>query len=223
MYACNTVNFIILVSAPNVFYGEWCKMIILDDVSKTKKIQEMEYDDLERSYKGGVGGVARDCKGRLLFAFGFSSLHWDHSDLEYQSILSLKYVLQEWMFELKGIIIEGDNVNVMKHIQILTLFDRSTHQLILTLAYPFNSELLPHSYIICLLNINYVDPELEQAEGGPTPAPAPTPIHQSSKYKELLQRFDQWETHSDTYVVEKHQQHKMDMAWFGEQFTSIHR
>ncbi|KAH0449526.1 hypothetical protein IEQ34_020218 [Dendrobium chrysotoxum] len=74
----------------------------------------------------GVGGVIRDFKGRFLFAFGFKCLHWDSSELEVQAVLSLRMVLQEWMYECKGLIIKGDNLNVIKYIQSMLKKDVAT-------------------------------------------------------------------------------------------------
>ncbi|XP_020674290.1 uncharacterized protein LOC110093671 [Dendrobium catenatum] len=74
---------------------------------------------LHSSYKFGIGGIIRDCKGRFLFAFGFKAIHWDSSVLELEAILSLRKIIQDWMYEAKGIIIEGDNFNVMKFVKEL--------------------------------------------------------------------------------------------------------
>ncbi|KAI0530979.1 hypothetical protein KFK09_000528 [Dendrobium nobile] len=72
---------------------------------------------LLRSNKGGTGGVIRDCKGRLLLAFGKPCIHWDIAHLELLSIEMIKDIIQDWMLEYKGVIIEGDNANIMKLIQ----------------------------------------------------------------------------------------------------------
>ncbi|XP_020694687.1 uncharacterized protein LOC110108400 [Dendrobium catenatum] len=72
---------------------------------------------LNNNYSAGIGGVIRDCKGRFLFAFGIKTLHWDISSLKLEALLSIKKFTQECMYKAKGIIIEGDNYNVMKHIQ----------------------------------------------------------------------------------------------------------
>ncbi|KAH0467858.1 hypothetical protein IEQ34_002891 [Dendrobium chrysotoxum] len=48
----------------------------------------------------------------FIFSFGFKGLHWDVSRLEFLAIQSLKVILQDWMLEYEGIIIEGDNGNV---------------------------------------------------------------------------------------------------------------
>ncbi|XP_028556854.1 uncharacterized protein LOC114581242 [Dendrobium catenatum] len=72
---------------------------------------------LDNNYSVGIGGVIRDYKGRFLFAFGFKSIHWVISALELDALMALNKITQEWMYEAKGIIIEGDNYNIMKHIQ----------------------------------------------------------------------------------------------------------
>ncbi|KAL0927836.1 hypothetical protein M5K25_002051 [Dendrobium thyrsiflorum] len=60
---------------------------------------------LSSSYKAGVG------------AFGFNGVHWDISRLEMLAVHNLDLVFKDWMMQYKGIIIEGDNVNVIKYIQ----------------------------------------------------------------------------------------------------------
>jgi len=49
-------------------------------------------------------------------AFGKKSIHWDISQLELSSITLLKEVVREWMFQFKGIIIKGDNSNVIQQL-----------------------------------------------------------------------------------------------------------
>lgn len=50
-------------------------------------------------------------------AFGFMCLHWDIAQVELLVVQSLKEVMQDWMFEAKSIIIEGDNFNIIKLLQ----------------------------------------------------------------------------------------------------------
>ncbi|KAL0925444.1 hypothetical protein M5K25_003776 [Dendrobium thyrsiflorum] len=69
------------------------------------------------SYKAGIGGVLRDLKGRFLLAFGKSFIHWDVGYLELSAIQYSKEILKDWMFKYKGIVIEGDNSNIIKLIQ----------------------------------------------------------------------------------------------------------
>ncbi|KAL0910007.1 hypothetical protein M5K25_020928 [Dendrobium thyrsiflorum] len=69
------------------------------------------------SYRAGIGGVLRGHKGRFLLAFGFSCIHWDIGQLELLTIRSLNKIIQDWMFIARGIIIKGDNFNVMKALQ----------------------------------------------------------------------------------------------------------
>ncbi|KAH0460401.1 hypothetical protein IEQ34_011064 [Dendrobium chrysotoxum] len=61
------------------------------------------------SYKAGIAGV--------LLAYGKSCIHWDASQLELVAIQSLKEVIKDWMFKYKGLIIEGDNYNIMRYLQ----------------------------------------------------------------------------------------------------------
>ncbi|KAL0921302.1 hypothetical protein M5K25_008361 [Dendrobium thyrsiflorum] len=51
------------------------------------------------SNKTGIGGVFRDSKGRFLYAFGRSFLHWDVAQVEVLSILLVGEFIQEWMLE----------------------------------------------------------------------------------------------------------------------------
>ncbi|KAI0488426.1 hypothetical protein KFK09_028257 [Dendrobium nobile] len=69
------------------------------------------------SYLGGIGGVVRDHRGRLISAFGKKKIHWDVTQLELEAIITLKNFLQSWMLECKGMIIESDNVNIIRFIQ----------------------------------------------------------------------------------------------------------
>ncbi|KAI0502609.1 hypothetical protein KFK09_017564 [Dendrobium nobile] len=65
----------------------------------------------------GFGGVIRDEKGRFLLAFGINIMHWDIAQIELMAILHLKYIFRDWMFEAQGIIIEGDNFNIINLLQ----------------------------------------------------------------------------------------------------------
>lgn len=68
---------------------------------------------LFHSYKGGIGGVARDFKGRFIVAYGVPQLHWDITYLEYQAIITAKEWIKDRMHGYHGIIIESDNLNVI--------------------------------------------------------------------------------------------------------------
>ncbi|XP_028555660.1 uncharacterized protein LOC114580917 [Dendrobium catenatum] len=72
---------------------------------------------LKRNNLAVIGGVARDEKGRFLFAFGAHCLHWDFSQVELLAVLYLKNVAKDWMLEAQGVIIEGDNFNIIKLLQ----------------------------------------------------------------------------------------------------------
>ncbi|XP_020679264.2 uncharacterized protein LOC110097315 [Dendrobium catenatum] len=56
---------------------------------------------LSSSYKAGVGGIIRDCKGRFLLAFGNTCIHWDIYQLELLAIKVLRNVIKDWMFKYK--------------------------------------------------------------------------------------------------------------------------
>ncbi|XP_020701566.1 uncharacterized protein LOC110113361 [Dendrobium catenatum] len=73
--------------------------------------------DLSSNYKAGTAGICRDDKGRLLLAFGTQHVHWDIGHLELQAVYMLKNFLQDWMVEAQGVIIEGDNFNIIKFLQ----------------------------------------------------------------------------------------------------------
>ncbi|KAL0917774.1 hypothetical protein M5K25_012861 [Dendrobium thyrsiflorum] len=64
--------------------------------------------------RAGIGVVFRDCKGRFLFAFGRSLLHWDIAQVEVLSILAVGDTIKDWMIQADGIIIESDNSNVIR-------------------------------------------------------------------------------------------------------------
>ncbi|KAL0917861.1 hypothetical protein M5K25_012962 [Dendrobium thyrsiflorum] len=72
---------------------------------------------LQRSYNAGIGAIIRDHKGCFLYAFGNNLKHWDITNLELQAILAIREHLQRWMLLQKGVIIEGDNKNVIKWIE----------------------------------------------------------------------------------------------------------
>ncbi|KAI0516006.1 hypothetical protein KFK09_008678 [Dendrobium nobile] len=65
----------------------------------------------------GIGGIFRDYKGRLLLAFGEKRIHWDVAQLEMEAVVSIRKFIQRWMLDSKGVIIEGDNFNIIKFIQ----------------------------------------------------------------------------------------------------------
>ncbi|KAI0524596.1 hypothetical protein KFK09_003973 [Dendrobium nobile] len=74
---------------------------------------------LHNSYKAGIGGVFRDNYGWFLLAFENPLIHWDAVAVELQAILALKLVIKDWMLNYKGLIIEGDNMNVINFIKVL--------------------------------------------------------------------------------------------------------
>ncbi|KAL0906121.1 hypothetical protein M5K25_024586 [Dendrobium thyrsiflorum] len=69
--------------------------------------------------KSGVGGVVRDGKGRFLLAYGSGCVHWDSAQVELLAFQSLRNLIQGWMHEADGIIIEGDNRNIINFLHNL--------------------------------------------------------------------------------------------------------
>ncbi|KAI0496467.1 hypothetical protein KFK09_022784 [Dendrobium nobile] len=73
---------------------------------------------LKSNYLAGIGSIIRDNKGRFLSAFGHHYLHWDIAHVELLAVYYLKNILKEWMLEAQGVIIEGDNNNIIKELQV---------------------------------------------------------------------------------------------------------
>ncbi|XP_020700942.1 uncharacterized protein LOC110112896, partial [Dendrobium catenatum] len=65
----------------------------------------------------GIGGVVRDEKRRFLLAFGFRYVHWDIAQVELMAVYCLKNFMQDWMYAVQGVMIEGDNFNIIKVLQ----------------------------------------------------------------------------------------------------------
>ncbi|XP_020703924.1 uncharacterized protein LOC110115130 [Dendrobium catenatum] len=72
---------------------------------------------LLRSNCAGIGGIFRDHKGRFILAFGKNRVHWDITKLELEAVFSIREYIRSWMLEYKGVIIESDNLNIIKFIQ----------------------------------------------------------------------------------------------------------
>ncbi|KAH0465938.1 hypothetical protein IEQ34_006041 [Dendrobium chrysotoxum] len=64
-----------------------------------------------------IGCIIIDHEGRFLLAFGKKKIHWDINQLEMEAICLIREFLQTWMFESEGVIIEGDNLNIIKFLQ----------------------------------------------------------------------------------------------------------
>ncbi|XP_028555064.1 uncharacterized protein LOC114580740 [Dendrobium catenatum] len=73
---------------------------------------------LKSNYLAVIGGIIKDNKGGFLLAFGHHYLHWDIAHVELLAIYYLKNILKEWMLEAQGVIIEGDNSNIIKELQV---------------------------------------------------------------------------------------------------------
>ncbi|PKU70995.1 hypothetical protein MA16_Dca020983 [Dendrobium catenatum] len=65
----------------------------------------------------GLGVIARDHTGRLIAAAGTLVEQWDVTMAEILAGLAFKGTVQEWMYNLDGIIIEGDCRNAIIWLQ----------------------------------------------------------------------------------------------------------
>ncbi|PKU77309.1 hypothetical protein MA16_Dca016876 [Dendrobium catenatum] len=72
---------------------------------------------LIKSNAGGVGIIIRDSMGKLIVAAGWSICHWDSTQVERMAIHYIDKLVVEWMYDLNGIIVEGDNSNVIEYMQ----------------------------------------------------------------------------------------------------------
>ncbi|KAI0496460.1 hypothetical protein KFK09_022777 [Dendrobium nobile] len=72
---------------------------------------------LSKSNMAGIAGLLRDRKVRMICAYGRNLFHRDIAYLELKAILTFENYIQDWFCEYKGIIIEGDNVNIIKMLQ----------------------------------------------------------------------------------------------------------
>ncbi|XP_020692156.2 uncharacterized protein LOC110106564, partial [Dendrobium catenatum] len=77
---------------------------------------------LQQSSITGLGVVVRDHLGRLVVAAGTRVEQWDTTTAEIMAALSIKDLIEQWMTELEGIIIEGDCRNALRWLQ--ASFDR---------------------------------------------------------------------------------------------------
>ncbi|XP_020673554.2 uncharacterized protein LOC110093109 [Dendrobium catenatum] len=69
---------------------------------------------LHRNNAGGVGIVIRDCFGNLITAAGWSITHWDSTQVEILAVHYIDRLIRDWMFDVEGVIVEGDNASVME-------------------------------------------------------------------------------------------------------------
>ncbi|KAL0919947.1 hypothetical protein M5K25_009038 [Dendrobium thyrsiflorum] len=64
--------------------------------------------------------VLRNDRGQLLAAAGWSLLHWDSTQVELLAMQYIPFLIQDWMFEAAGLIVEGDNRAIVEAMQCLT-------------------------------------------------------------------------------------------------------
>ncbi|PKU73478.1 Receptor-like cytosolic serine/threonine-protein kinase RBK1 [Dendrobium catenatum] len=69
----------------------------------------------------GLGIVTRNHVGALISAAGRRMEHWDILQAEVMAVSAIREVLMDWMFDLEGIIIEGDSmINAIQWMQNLS-------------------------------------------------------------------------------------------------------
>lgn len=65
----------------------------------------------------GLWVIIHDEHGDLIVATSWQLEHWDSAQVELGAILNIKSILKPWLYRMKGIIIEGDSINVIKFLQ----------------------------------------------------------------------------------------------------------
>ncbi|KAH0451244.1 hypothetical protein IEQ34_018543 [Dendrobium chrysotoxum] len=93
--------------------GIFESLIELKAVIKTKLIKCGSKRHIHNYSDARIGGIFRDHHGRFMLAFGIKYMHWDMSRKELVVVTSLTKIFQDWMLDSKGIIIEGDNINII--------------------------------------------------------------------------------------------------------------
>ncbi|KAI0496466.1 hypothetical protein KFK09_022783 [Dendrobium nobile] len=181
---------------------------------------------LKRNNMAGIGGVARDDQGRFLVAFGENCWHWDISQLELLAVVYLKKVVKDWMFKAQGVIIEGDNLNIIKMLQSAVKswkVSRNGNKLAdicanLALDSSFLWENIQDVSIPSSLGDDF-----EREERAPEPTPAREP-----NFQDLVHRFDHLETHFyhhfdqiENHLQQQDVQHQQDMGWMRGQLDAV--
>lgn len=69
------------------------------------------------NHSGGLGAVFRDSEGQLIRAAGKQVTHWDAGQVEMLAISFIRDCLEQQHLDFDGIVIEGDNVNVLTHVK----------------------------------------------------------------------------------------------------------
>ncbi|KAL0919919.1 hypothetical protein M5K25_009009 [Dendrobium thyrsiflorum] len=64
--------------------------------------------------------VLRNDRGHLLAAAGWNLLHWDSTQVELLAMQYIPLLIQDWMFDAAGLIVEGDNRAIIRAMQRLT-------------------------------------------------------------------------------------------------------
>ncbi|KAI0519701.1 hypothetical protein KFK09_007159 [Dendrobium nobile] len=135
---------------------------------------------LKSNNLAGIGGIIRDNKGRFLSGFGHHYLHWDIAHVELLAVYYLKNILKEWMLEAQGVIIERDNSNIIKELQV-NLKNWKKHGRIkkeLAFIQDFNQPTIYSNnsfHVICSTRLHSGLEEDEGAKKDAAPVPVPSP------------------------------------------------
>ncbi|PKU80197.1 hypothetical protein MA16_Dca005728 [Dendrobium catenatum] len=127
------------------------------------------------------GGMFRDCKGRGIAAFGIHCQQWDCAQMELLAILAIRNYIQDWMLEVEGHLVSY----VMQKKYNLVHPDQEYEEPLYYNDGSFRAIFKEESGKAHVIS----DTEKEH-EGAPAPANEPN-------YQNLVQRFDQLETHFD--------------------------
>lgn len=66
---------------------------------------------------GGIGVVIRDADGKLITCAGTCMEHWDAAQTELEALAFIHQCLKPELFDMEGILIEGDCKNVITYFQ----------------------------------------------------------------------------------------------------------
>ncbi|PKU70679.1 hypothetical protein MA16_Dca025959 [Dendrobium catenatum] len=72
---------------------------------------------LTSSNRAGLGLVVRDDMGRLVVASGRFIEHWDPIQAELKAALAFAELIDDWMYDREGLIVEGDSSEAVKWLQ----------------------------------------------------------------------------------------------------------
>lgn len=69
---------------------------------------------LSSSGVAGTGAILRDEQGNSIVAMGHNFEHWDIARVELQALIAIQQIIEPWMYECKGVLLEGENLNIIR-------------------------------------------------------------------------------------------------------------